>query len=75
MVKRKKAREAIIGQLEKTNGGGWLTGMELTRLIPDIHPSTIRIAALMLSDEGTVDRERIAGETGKGSAVRYRLPT
>lgn len=45
----------------------WVSGIQLTELLKPLNPSSVRMALLLLVDDGKVTRERRAGRgRGKG---------
>lgn len=67
---REKAQEAVLEKLRYLQEGNsepvWISGTQLTELIRDFNPSSIRMALLLLVESGQVQRERRAGRGKRG---------
>lgn len=75
-MKRGKHREeirAMVGKLQGDSENGWVRGKDLAESLPHINPSSVRMTALLMCDDGELRRRRTHGETGRGQAVEYRV--
>lgn len=63
-------QETVLAKLEQIQDGGdkpiWMSGKQITELLPKENPSSVRQALLLLHDRGVVVRERRKGRGKRG---------
>lgn len=70
-MNRGKHRDAILDYLS-ARPSQWTRGTTLVEAV-DANPSSIRITALLMVDDGILERRRTHGKSGRGQAVEYRV--
>ncbi len=68
---RELVKEAVLAKLQYLQEGNpnpvWVSGIQLTELLRPLNPSSVRMALLLLVEDGLITRERRAGRgRGKG---------
>lgn len=67
---REETQEKILAKLQQIQKDNeepvWVSGKQVTELLPKLNPSSVRMALLLLHDRGLVIRERRKGRGPKG---------